>query len=292
MRKNLPHLASVFAVSLLPLLLPTTSRAGGILPDTLDYTLTLHSGQQPFDIPMSVAFDGTYYFGASGGDSGGSPFQKYNAVTGDVLSANNSGIDFRSLFSDAGGNLYARQYGSNTILKMTAPNAFSSFLTLDTGSVAIDSQAPVILGSGGSVYASRLGNTIHFWSATDGSFQSSLILSDYGTVPGEDPSPPGPSVPKDVTLASFGAYYLTYLDDSDEVFAWDTDGNRVGNMALLNNNGANAFSFSYSNDHIFTNDGGFHGYELVAPAIPEPGAACLLLTGLCASLPLRKRRKS
>lgn len=268
-------------------------RAGGILPDTLDYSLTLNSGQGAFDIPMSVAFDGTFYYGASGGDTGGSPLQQYKPITGDVLSAINNGFDFRSLIRDANGDLYARVYGDHTVLKMTAPGVFTSFLTLDNSVVDLDDQAPVVLSGDGSLYASRFGNTLNFWSATDGSFLSSVVLSDYGTVPGEDPAPTGATAPKDVTLASFGSYYLTYLDDSDEVFAWDTAGNRVGNLTLLNNNGANAFSFSYANGHLFTNDGGFHGYELAAPAIaiPEPGTACLLLAGICTSLTRRKRRK-
>jgi hypothetical protein len=284
-------LASVFSTGLLLLTLPTAGRAGGILPDTLNYSLTLRSGQAAFDVPMSVAFDGTFYYGASGGNSGGSPLQKYDPLTGDVLSAINNGIDYRGLFSDANGDLYARVYGDHFILKMTAPGVFTSFLTLDNSVVDLDDQAPVVLSGDGSVYASRFGNTLNFWSAVDGSFQSSVILSNYGTVPGETANPTGSTAPKDVTLASFGSYYLTYLDDSDEVFAWDTSGNRVGNLVLENNNGANAFSFSYSNGHIFTNEGGFHGYELAAPpiVIPEPGAVCLLLVGLGAGLARRRR---
>ena len=290
MRYKLLQLTIVFSAGALLLSLPTTARAGGILPDTLGYSLALHSGQGLFDTAMSVAFDGTYYYGASGGNSGGSPLQKYDPATGNVLSNINSGVDFRSLVRDANGDLYARIYSDNNILKMTAPSVFTPVLTLDTSVIDIEDQAPVILNADGSAYASRFGDTIHFWSAVDGSFLSSLVLSDYGTVPGEDPV--GGSNVRDVTLASFGSYYLTYLDNSDEVFAWDASGTRVGNMVLENNNGATAFSFSYSNGYLFTNDGEFHGYALAAPvAIPEPGAACLLLVGIGAGLALPRRRR-
>ncbi|WP_309712520.1 PEP-CTERM sorting domain-containing protein, partial [Armatimonas sp.] len=96
----------------------------------------------------------------------------------------------------------------------------------------------------------------------------------------------------------FGSYYLTYLEGSDMVYAWDSKGSRVGDLRLLENANATAYSFSYSNGYIFTNDGAqYRGFALSSAsslsssaAAPEPGTLALGTLGLI-GLALRRRRK-
>ena len=282
----------VLGLVALLLALPLTSHAGGVLPDSLDYSFKLYSGQAAFDTPMPVAFDETTYWATSGGGTS-SPMQQYDALTGDVLSQDVPGIDFRSTFVDAGGTIYASGYNDNQIYQLVAPGKLTSVLTLLD--VLPESQAPVILSPDGTQYASRIGNTINLWSAVDGGWQSALTLADYGSVSGEDSMGTGQT---DLNLAAFGSYYLTYLEGSDMVYAWDSKGNRVGDLQLRNNASASAYSFSYSNGYIFTNDSGqYRGFALSSgsslsssAAAPEPGTLALGVLGLI-GLALRRRRK-
>jgi hypothetical protein len=269
--------------------LPNTSYAGGVLPDTLDYTYKLYSSQSVFDTPMPVSFDGTSYWAPSGGGIS-SPLHQYDPITGDVIGTSVPGIDFRSSFADASGNIFASGYSDNRIYPMTSLGVFDLGTTFALQTVTPNDQAPVILSPDGTQYASRVGDTINFWSVIDGSWQSALTLSGYGTVSGEVPSGNDQT---NLDLAVYGAYYLTYLEGSDEVFAWDTSGNRVGNLTLLNNSSATAYSFSYSNGYLFTNGGGeYRGYALAPPvAAPEPGTLAMSLFGL-AGLIMRRRRKA
>ena len=72
----------LLTVGILLLGLPQASYAGGVLPDNLDYSFKLYSGQGPFQTPMPVSFDGTYYWGPSGGGTT-AEFQQYDPLTGD-----------------------------------------------------------------------------------------------------------------------------------------------------------------------------------------------------------------
>src|ERR1017187_4077486 len=95
---------------------------------------------------MTVAFDGTNYYSSSGGGSG-SPYAEYDA-SGTLIGTNSPGIDFRSVFTDASGNLYARGYASNQIWKQTAFGSFSPYVTLTGGS--LDDQSAVVLNTAGT----------------------------------------------------------------------------------------------------------------------------------------------
>jgi hypothetical protein len=275
--------------------LSSTSHASGVLPDTLDYTFKLYSVQGAFDTPMPVSFDGTYYWGASGGGTE-SPLQQYDATTGDVLTtyAPGPGIDFRSTFADASGNIFASGYSDYRIYPMTSPGVFDLVSTFSLLDVAPNEQAPVILSPDVTTYASRVGNTINLWSAVDGGWLSAITLTDYGNVAGEDAAGLGQS---DLDLAAYGAYYLTYSESNNFVHAWDSAGNRVGSMELINNNNATAYSFGYSNGYIFTNyeaNQQYTGYQLgsvggAGVSAPEPGTLVLSALGIAGMVARRRK---
>ena len=287
---NWSRFAPHFVALLLLLTQPQASQATGVLPDRLDYTFKLYSGQATFDTPMPVAFDGKSYWGASGG-SPSSPLQQYDPKSGDVVASYISGIDFRSTFSDAIGTVYASGYADNQIYQMVAPGKFTSLLTLSD--IAPHEQAPVIFSPDGAQYASRIGNQINLWSAKEGSWQAALELSDYGTRKGEDALGTDQT---DLNLAAFGSYYLTYIPSTNEVNAWDSAGKRVGTMELGENNQATAYSFGVANGYVFTNDESsqqYRGYVLPSSKLassataPEPGTIVLSALGL---LMLSRRR--
>lgn len=270
------------------------SHAAGILPDKLDYSFKLYSGQAAFETPMPVASNGKYYWGASGGSTK-SQLQQYDLKTGDVLKSYEPGIDFRSTFADAKGTIYASGYGDSQIYQMVEPGKFTSILTLLE--VAPNEQAPVIFSPEGEQYASRVGNRINLWSTKDGSFQSTLELSEYGALKGEDASGTDQT---DLNLTAFGSYYLTYIPATNEVNAWDTSGKRVGTMELVNNKEATGYSFAYSDNYIFTNSEGsgqYVGYALSpkplegSAILPEPGTLVLGVLGLLGGALVLPRQK-
>lgn len=276
-------------------LFPATSQAGGILPNTLDYTYKLYSdqfsaGADP-DTPMPTAYDGVNYYTAAGGNIT-SWLRQYDPITGDVVSSFQPGIDFRGLFSDASGTIYASSYASNVVYKMDSPGSFSTFLTLDTSTVLIDDQAPVVLSPDGNYFASRISQTINLWSIADGSYAGSLDLPDYGNVSGEALNSGGTNL----SLAAMGSYWLTYVDGTDMVYAWDSSGNRVGDTQLLGNNNATAYGFGYANGYVFTNASDpasgaeYRGFALSSTAAPEPGTLALAGLGLV-GLAVKRRRK-
>src|SRR5205823_1080964 len=87
---------------------------------------------------MTMAFDGTSYWEASGGSPSGTRLARYD-LGGTLMNTYAPGLDFRSVFADVAGNLYARAFNSPVIYRQTTPGVFSTYLTLSGGS--LDSQA-------------------------------------------------------------------------------------------------------------------------------------------------------
>ena len=233
---------------------------------------------------VGLAFDGSSYWGATGGTSGGTTLAQYDA-TGALVTTYTAGVDFRSVFTDAGGNVYARAFASNDILRQDSPGSFSTFLTLSGGS--LDSQSSVVLTDAGD-YVAMSGGTVSRWNSA-GVFQGSVALSGWGSVAGEV------DYPANRGIATLGGYWLTYSNGT--LSAWDGAGTRVGQTILTGAGTAfdSHMSLSATNGMVWITDledgGSWRGYDVLSTTtVPEPSSAVLVLTGLLGVVGLRRRR--
>lgn len=230
---------------------------------------------------MTMAYDGTNYWSASGGSSGGNRYAQYNSGGG-LVGTFAPGLDFRSVFTDAANNVYARQFNSNTIYKQSSPGTFGSFLSLTGGS--LDAQSSVVLNSAGQFVAMQ-GGTVNVWSAS-GAFSNSFSLSGYTG-----------NYPENRGIAAAGNNLFTYFNQT--LSAWDYSGNLVDTATLTaaGTSFDSYFSISYANDRIFVVDnagGTWRGYDIGVAGgnVPEPGTLALLALGLIAASVSRRRVKA
>lgn len=204
---------------------------------------------------MTVAFDGTNYWSTSGGSASGARLAQYTSG-GALVGTYAPGLDFRSVFTDASGNVYARQYANSTIYTQTSPGTFAPFVTLNGGS--LDSQSSVILNTLGTQFIAMSGGSVSRWDLS-GNYLGALTLSGFGATEGDYPQGRG--------IAAAGNYYLTY-DSNNVLSARDlVTGARVDQTVLT---GAGTgfdslFSLSYANGQVWIVDspgGTWRGYDV------------------------------
>ncbi len=213
---------------------------------------------------MGVAFDGANYWSVSGNSTSGNRLARYDAA-GNLLATYAPGLDFRSIFTDAAGTVYARTYASGTIYRQTAPGVFSTHLLLSGGS--LNSQSSVVLNGSGTEFIAMNNGVVSRWQP-DGTYLGLVTLVGFGSVGGETTSPQNRGV------AAAGNYWLTY-NGNGILSVWDATGMRVA-QATLQGVGAtfdSAYSFSYCNGKVFVVDsagGTWRGYEVCAQTTPLP----------------------
>ena len=186
---------------------------------------------------IGLAFDGTNFWSITGGNTGGNRLARYTSA-GVFVAAYAPGIDFRSLFTDAGGILYARGFSSLNILRQTTPGVFVTNVVL-TGAV-LASQASVVLNGNGDEYLALNSGVVSRWS-TNGSFLGTVTLVGFGAVAGENSSP------QNTRLAVAGQNWLTYHTDRT-LSVWSTDGQRVATTTLTGagTTATSAYSLSHA----------------------------------------------
>jgi uncharacterized repeat protein (TIGR01451 family) len=209
---------------------------------------------------MNMAFDGGGYWGSSGGGTSGTHLARYD-ILGNLQATYAPGLDFRSVFTDAGGNLYGRTYASSIIYRQTAPGVFSNYLTLAAG--LLDAQAAVVLNGSGTEYISMSGGVVSHW-LTDGTFIGTVNLLGFGGLTGEN------TFPQNRGIAAFGNYWVTY-DGNSIISFWDTAGNRLWQSTLLGIGATtdSGYSFSYCNGKVFVLDTSvaiWRGYDVCGTA--------------------------
>jgi hypothetical protein len=222
---------------------------------------------------MTMAWDGTNYWSCTGGSSGGTREARYSPA-GAILNTYSPGLDFRSMFSDGSGNLYARQYHNQTIYKQTSPGVFASYATLGSTTAGDPDQVGVFLNGAGTEYVAQDSGVIYRWNLS-GTLLGTITLTGYGAVSGET------SYPQNVRMTPFGAYYLTYANQI--LSAWDASGNRVDQTTLTGagSSGDSYWSISYANGYAWVVDsagGLWRGYQIGTPSAPPPPATVPVLS--------------
>lgn len=203
-----------------------------------------------------IAFDGTNYWSCSGGGAGGVRLARYDAAGG-LLATYSPGRDFRALFTDASGALFAREYNNPVIYRQTAPGTFAASVTLTGGSLNV--QASVGLNAAGTEFVAHNAGLVSRWS-TNGAYLGSVTLQGFGSVGSEN------TFPQNRALAVAGSFWLTY-DTTRVLSVWDPTGNRVMQTTL---SGAGTtfdslFGFNYCNGRFFVVDaaaGTWRGYDI------------------------------
>jgi hypothetical protein len=223
---------------------------------------------------MTMAHDGSSYWSTTGGSPTGTRLAQYNA-SGVLQTTYAPGLDFRSVFTDAGGNIYARTVVNRTIYRMTSPGVFSSLLSLSGG--PLDVQSSVVFNGDGTEFIAMGAGVVSRWDLT-GTFLGTVALAGYG-LSGES------SYPQNRGIAAVGDYWLTYSNGT--LSAWNSAGSRVDQTTLT---GAGTsfdshFSLSYANGHVFVIDvanGNWRGFDVGlndASPTPEPASMALLAMG-------------
>jgi hypothetical protein len=236
---------------------------------------------------MTAAYDGIHYWTASGGSATGLRYAEYNS-SGGLIHTFSPGLDFRSVFTDASGNVYARQFNDNQIYKQTAPGVFAGTGVYLAGLANV--QSAVVLNSAGTGYVALDNGVVQQWNA-NGTALPPVPLSGFGSMAGEG------NYPQNRGLAVFGNYWLTY--GNGILSAWNAAGNRVDTTTLVaaGTSFDSHFSLSYTNGMLFVVDqagGTWRGYNISSPngvsPTPEPGSLTLLGIGAVGLASFLRRR--
>lgn len=285
--KNL-SMATVGAVSI-AVGFGTSAQAGILFAPSYNASTIFTDGLG--ETSMTIAYDGTNYWSSSGGNVGGNRYAQYDG-SGNLLATYAPGLDFRSVFTDASGNVYARQFANPTIYKQTAPGVFAPSGVSLTGGT-LDDQSSVVFNGLGTEYVANGFGTVSRWD-TSGNSLGSVSLSGFGSVSGESDYPAGRGI------AAAGNYWLTY-NGNGILSAWDFAGNRVDQTTLVGAGTSfdSKFSLSYANGKVFVVDnpgGSWRGYDVglsQTTPVPEPTATLgLLAIGALGATSALKRKNN
>ncbi|MBW8816189.1 MAG: PEPxxWA-CTERM sorting domain-containing protein [Caulobacterales bacterium] len=227
-----------------------------------------------------AAFDGTSYYTVSGGYDG-SPIAKLNASGTITAGPTSTGLDFRSVFTNAAGNVFARAYADATIYEQSSFGVFSALTTLQGG---LDDQEQVVLTSDGTHYVGNDNGVLQFWDLTGAVTGTVALGGSFDT-----------GYPQGRSVSIFGNYALNY--SNGVLSAYNLSTGALADQTTLVGAGTDFNSLygqSYANGYFFVPTSGgntFVGYKIDGGAAPEPAAWALMIGGFgLAGGALRRRR--
>jgi len=260
----------------------TSTAVAGSVFGAPSYTsnLTLQSASAVF-VPTAVTFsNGLYYTGYGNGTN--SPFVKLDAA-GNILSSVRPapGMEFRSLFTDAAGDVFARDYQINYIWKEGSFGTWKTFQAF-TGPFQVNSQ--VVLDSTGTHYVGNNGGTLQFWDLSGAKTRTVVLAAGASTG----------------VVSIYGNYALSY--NTHGLNAYDLDTGALVDTTQLTGVNPGPYALNYgqsytSNGYFFiaAPDGSFSGFQIGLPssAVPEPATWALLIAGFgTVGTAMRRRRPS
>lgn len=249
--------------------------------------------------PTGVAFDGTNYWIVSGAGIN-APMAKFDAA-GNQLATYTPGPDFRSVFTNASGHVFASGFNSSIVYAMTGDGIFSPLVTLTGIPVSgygglPEYQSPIILSAAGDEYLSMARGIVYRWSL-DGSFIGTRTLVGFGAADGLGNSS------YDVRIANLGSNWVTYNAGTRTLSLWNpSSGARMG-TTLFSDAISSSYDFSVSttaDGRVWVGQGdrleyGYSVSQIAAEltAAPEPSSAILLASGLAGVFgAVRRKRKA
>lgn len=228
------------------------------------------------DVPMGVAYSGGTYYTGSGGHPQSPEAQNDSAGALVAVASPNPGLDFRSLFTDATGAVYARGYNNSTIYRQTSFGNFDALVNL---SGTLDAQMQVILNSAGTMYVGNRGGSIQEWDLTGALTRTFSLDSSVGSQ-------------NTISIAAFNGYLLNY--NNGVLSAYDDGTGQLVDSTTLIGAGSGYYGTAYANGYFFVPDqqNGYQGFSIAsATDVPEPASFALLSIGMLAVGTARRRAR-
>ena len=255
---------SVALLALFATWYPNVAQSTGTLNDTGSLVQTFPAAGTHIT-PMSAETAGGFVFTASGGSRSGFRLQRY--LPNGTLSATFApGIDFRSIFTNNSGVLFAKEWGGHghRIYSLTVGGA-KTFLFSLSGAV-LNSQAPADFNADDTELITMSKGTVNRYNATTGVFIGSFTLSGMTAAELSFPD----SIQMETNLAG---RIFTYSNGT--VSEWNSSGARIGTSALpFGSNFFTDWSFGVSSDNlVFVFNIGssrWESYDVGIEAQPDP----------------------
>lgn len=275
-----------FALACSALALMTGSpAAAGIVFGAASYNSSLTLDGASGDTAAGAAFSGGSYYMGYGGAVSSPIVQTDSAGVQTAITAPTPGIDFRSVFTNAAGDVLARGFNDNTIYQQGAFGQFTSLVSL---SGSLDAQSQVVLNSTGTEYVGNDNGTLKFWDLT-GAFTHSVTLGGGFNA----------GYPQGRAVSIFGNYALNYFGGT--LSAYDLTTGALTDQTVLNGAGTGFDSYfgqSYANGYFFVTDESgaqWSGFQIGTPnggAVPEPATWAMMIIGFGAAGSVIRRRKA
>ncbi len=222
MRRTAIALSTTLAAAvLLVALLPSGAQATGSLLNNGVLVLNFDdaSGHSALQTPIS-ADNPSYGFiwTASGGTNTGVHLARYNP-DGTTNAVYSPGVDFRSLYSNNAGNLFAKEFGSGAVYSISNVGVATLLYNLNDP----EAQSSASLNGPDTELYTMSNGTVRRYNAANGAFLGSFNLIGFGGAE--------LGFPDYVQMETNGSgRILTYSDGN--VSEWDLAGNRIGTCVI------------------------------------------------------------